>query len=93
MKKYNWYIIKETNFGENKLYIAQYYGREEGFECMVCNHGHNAYCFNVYYDYDMYQTWCYGKEHMPEIVKDLGSSREQIIDNEENLEKYLKESE
>lgn len=89
MKKYNWYIIREKNFGDNNLYIVQYYGREKGFECMVCEHGNNAFGFNRYYDYDQYESWFYGKEHMPEIVKDLGSSEEQIIDNKENLKKYL----
>jgi len=87
MKKYNWYIIQDSL--DNKLHVAQYYGREEGFSCMVCGHGNNAYCFNIYYGIDQYQTWCYGKEHMPRIVKELGESKEQIMD--ENIERYLGE--
>ena len=89
LKKYNWYIIKdEASDGiHGKMYIVQYYGREEGYGCMVCNHGHNAYGFNRYYDVDQYETWFYGKEHLPKIIKDLGTSEEQIID--ENVEQYL----
>ena len=85
MKKYEWYVIKDCL--DNKMHIAQYYGREEGFECCVCNHGNNAYCFNVYYDEDGYETWSYGKEHFPEIIKKLGKSEKTIID--ENVEQYL----
>ena len=88
MKKYNWYIIQDCL--DNKAHIAQYYGREQGFECMICEHGRNAYCFNIYYDEDQYQTWNYGKEHMPKIIKNLGASDEQIIDDEKNLERYLR---
>lgn len=92
MKKYNWYIIKERFLdGDNgKMYIVQYMGREEGFGCMVCDHGNNAQCFNRYYDTDQYETWCYGKEHLPEIIKDLGASEEQIIDDgEDTIKQYL----
>ena len=91
MKKYNWYIIQDCL--DNEKHIAQYYGREQGFECMVCEHGNNAYCFNIYYGEDQYQTWCYGKEHMPQIIKVIGASDKQIIDDEENINKYMKEVE
>lgn len=83
LKKYNWYVIKDCL--DNKEHIAQYYGREEGYECCVCNHGNNAYCFNIYYGEDQYETWAYGKEHLPQIIKELGESEKQIIDKEENL--------
>lgn len=89
MKKYNWYIVKDTM--DNTLMIVQYYGREEHFECCVCGKGHNAYCFNRYYDQDAYETFSYGKEHMPKIIKDLGKSDKQIFDTKENIEMYLKE--
>ena len=91
MKLYQWYIIQDIHMKDDKYYIVQYYGREEGFECMVCNHGRNAYCVNRYYAPDQYETWCWGKEHMPRIIKVIGKSDEQIIDNEENLKKYLDE--
>lgn len=86
MKQYNWYIIQDCLDG--KLHIAQYYGREKGFECCVCNKGTNAYCFNIYYNEDGYETWGYGKEHLPKIIKDLGTSDRTIID--ENVDNYLK---
>jgi len=89
MKLYDWYIIKDCL--DNEEHIAQYYGREEGFECCVCNKGNKAYCFNTYYDYDAYQTWSYGKEHMPQIIKSLGSSKEQILDTKENIERLMGE--
>ena len=85
MKKYNWYIIKDGL--DNKMHIAQYMGREKGYECCVCNKGSNAHGFNIFYDEDGWETWCYGNEHMPEIIKDLGKSEDTIID--ENIEKYL----
>lgn len=85
MKKYEWYIIKDSL--DNKMHIAQYYGREEDFECCVCEKGHNAFAFNIYYNEDEYQTWCYGKEHMPKIIKELGKSETTIIDK--NVESYL----
>lgn len=93
MKVYNWYIIKDIwcDGRDGEEYIVQYYGREEGFPCMICDHGNNAMCFNRYYAEDQWETWCYGKEHFPKIIKDLGKSDEQIIDNEENLNRYLKE--
>ena len=89
MKKYNWYIIKDENLDglEGRMYIVQYIGREDHFECMVCNKGNKAYCFNRYYDVDQYETWSYGKEHLPKIIKDLGQSKEEIIDKE--VERYL----
>lgn len=85
MKLYNWYIIKDC--WDNKEHIAQYYGREKGFECCVCNKGNNAYCFNIYYTEYGYETWGFGKEHLPKIIKDLGASEDVIIDSEENIRK------
>ena len=89
MKIYNWYIVEDCLFNEKM--IVQYYGREEGFECLVCGKGNNAYCFNRYYDQDQYETFSYGKEHMPKIIKDLGKSDKQIFDTKENIEMFLKE--
>ena len=93
MKIYNWYIIQDIHLdGSNGAYhIAQYYGREKSFECCVCNKGHNAFCFNIYYGQDAYETWSYGREHMPKIIKELGKSDKQIFDTKENIEMLLKE--
>ena len=87
MKVLNWYLVEDQRLGKM---LVQYYGREEGFECDICGHGNNAYCFNRYYDDNGgYETFCYGKEHLPRILKDLGGNNF-IVDNEENIEKYLK---
>lgn len=85
MKKYEWYVIKDCL--DNEMHIAQYLGRTQEFECCVCGKGHNAFGFNVYYDEDGYETWCYGKEHLPQIIKKLGKSETTILD--EDVEKYL----
>ena len=45
-------------------------GREEGYSCMICGKGSNAYGFNVYNDTG-YETYFYGKEHMPEVLEEL----------------------
>ena len=63
-------------------FIGQYMGREKGFECMVCGFGHIAYCFNLYHteeSWDDYETFSYGKEHLPEIIEDLGVSKKPIL--------------
>ena len=59
--------------------IGQYIGNEEGFECCVCGKGNKAKCFNIWYDKNGYETWGFGKEHMPEIIEDLGEPEEPII--------------
>ena len=55
-------------------HVGQYIGREDGFECCVCGKGHRAYAFNIWYSEDGYETWAYGKEHMPKILEDLGNN-------------------
>ena len=67
-----------------KNHIGQYVGRQSGWECCVCGKGDNAYTFNVWYvnksgDSD-YETWGFGREHMPKIIEDLGESNSVIID-------------
>lgn len=77
----HFYKIKDS-YGE--VAIAKYMGRQEGFECCVCHKGNNAYTFNIYaYDDETleqakenekngnYETWGYGKEHMPEILEEF----------------------
>ena len=73
----HWYKFDDR--GEK--HIGQYTGDEQGFECCVCCKGNKAKTFNVWYGSD-YETWGYGKEHMPEIIEDLGVSDEVIVDKE-----------
>lgn len=54
------------------VHIGQYMGRQRGFECLVCGAGCNAHTFNIWYDNRDYETWGYGDNHLPTIVKDLG---------------------
>lgn len=75
MKAGNWYKFNDRG----QVAIGQYMGREDGFECCVCNKGCKARCFNIWYDRDGYETWGFGKEHMPEIIEDLGTSEQVII--------------
>lgn len=75
MKQNHWYKFNDRG----ELHIGQYTGTEGGFECCVCGKGCKAHTFNVWYG-DNYETWGYGKEHLPEIVEDLGESDEVIID-------------
>ena len=67
-------------------FIGIYIGREEGFNCMICGKGCNAFCFNIYQgslkdptkaqveaqiDNVGYETYGFGKEHLPEIMKEI----------------------
>lgn len=63
------YLIKDGNTTTK----AKYIGRQKGFGCCVCGKGCYAHCFNIYYgDGEMdYETWGYGSEHLPEIIKEL----------------------
>ena len=79
LKKDHWYKFKDE-LGNTS--IGQFVGRQEGFECCVCQKGNNAYCFNIWYDENGgYETWGYGREHLPEIIEDLGKRDEVILDN------------
>lgn len=74
----NWYRIQEQDGTQHN---AQYYGREAGFECCVCGKGCNAYAFNIWYDKDGgYETWAYGREHLPTILEQVGGTEDIIID-------------
>lgn len=79
----NCYRLRDAHGTE---YTGVYMGRQEGWDCCICYRGNNAYTFNVYgykddsletVKYNMqegiYETWGYGKEHLPEIIKDYGS--------------------
>jgi len=61
-----------------EIHVGQYIGSECGFECCVCGKGSRAKCFNVFYDKDGYETWGYGREHMPKILEESGT--ELIVD-------------
>lgn len=64
----HWYKFNDRG----DVYIGYYLGRQKGFECCVCNKGTNAYTFNIWNSSTDYETWGYGKEHLPEIIEDLG---------------------
>ena len=65
----------------NEIHVGMYMGRQKGFECCVCDKGCNAYTFNIYHSGNEsdYETWGYGKEHMPEIIEDLKLETWEII--------------
>lgn len=61
---------------EGEEVLAEYMGRQKGFECCVCGKGCNAFTFNVFHadtiedinDQD-YETWGYGPSHINEAVQ------------------------
>jgi hypothetical protein len=57
--------------------VGEYIGTEGDFSCCICGKGHKAHCFNIYHKEEEWETWGYGKEHLPNIIEDLGT--EQII--------------
>ena len=72
----HWYKFNDRG----DIHIGYYLGRQGGFECCVCGKGNKAYTFNIWYcNYD-YETWGFGKEHLPEIIEDLGEQAGIIID-------------
>lgn len=80
MKVNHWY--KFVDNGET--HVGLYVGRQEGFECCVCGKGRNAYTFNIHHskrDQD-YETWGFGREHMPNVVEDLGEWDGNVIVDE-----------
>lgn len=66
----HWYRFMEP---DDNVYVGQYVGRQKGFECCVCGKGSNAYTFNIWNSETDYETWGYGKEHLPKILEDLGN--------------------
>jgi hypothetical protein len=51
------------------IHLAEYIGRQEGFECCICQKGGNCYTFNIFksveeYKKGNYETWGYGREHI-----------------------------
>lgn len=74
----HWYKFNDR--GEE--HIGYYCGRQKGFECCVCGKGVNAYTFNIWNSPNDYETWGYGKEHLPVIIEDLGERIGLIFDKE-----------
>ena len=73
------HFYKFNDRGE--IHVGQYAGKDQGFECVVCGLGHKAATFNLWYDNSGgYETWGFGKSHMPEILEDLGKDSI-ILDN------------
>ena len=65
--KGRWYKFNDRG----EIYTGQYIGKQEGFECCVCGKGHNAYTFNIWNSDSDYETWGYGKEHLPQIIEQV----------------------
>lgn len=73
----HWYRFNDRG----EIHTGYYVGRQRGFECCVCGKGSNAYTFNIWHSYTDYETWGFGKEHLPNIIKDLGEHSGIIVDN------------
>ena len=71
----HWYRFNDRG---NKV-IGQYTGRDQGFECCVCDKGCKAHTFNIWYNENGYETWGFGTNHLPQILEDLGEQEEVII--------------
>lgn len=72
----HWYKFNDGG----DIHIGYFVGRQNGFECCVCGKGCNAYTFNIWYSSHDYETWGYGKEHLPTIAEDLGYKDGIVID-------------
>lgn len=57
---------------EGNEHLAEFIGRQRGFECIICGYGNNCYTFNIFdskeaYDQGNYETWGYGQDHLHRI--------------------------
>lgn len=79
LKENHWYKFNDRG----EIHIGFYLGRQGGFECCVCGKGNNAYTFNIWHSTQGcdYETWGYGKEHLPKLIEDLGLRNGIIVDN------------
>ena len=78
LKRGNWYRFNDRG----RISVGQYIGCDQDFSCCVCDKGHNAKVFNVWYqngDYKDYESWGYGPDHMPEILDDYGKSENPLM--------------
>ena len=73
----HWYRFAEQN---GQTHIGQYTGRDQGFECCVCRKGCKAHTFNIWYNESGWETWGFGRDHLPKIIEDIGEQNEVIID-------------
>ena len=63
-------VITVVIGGEKRL--AEYIGRQEGFECSECGKGGNCYTFNLFESIDKYndgdyETVGYGRDHLSAV--------------------------
>jgi hypothetical protein len=67
---------------DGQIVLAQYMGRQRGFECSVCGKGCNAFTFNIFHqdngnyandvnniNQSNYETWEYGPNHIEDAVE------------------------
>ena len=78
LKVGHWYKFNDR--GEE--HTGQYTGRDQGFECCVCDKGCRAYTFNLWHSDADWETWGYGPNHLPTIIEDLGDLGNDVIVDE-----------
>lgn len=81
----HWYKINDRG----EIHKAQYAGRQEGFECIVCRannltsnfeFGKTCRTFNLWHNDWDFETWGFGANHFPEVLEDMGEPDEPIVD-------------
>ena len=75
LKRNHWYRMNDRG----QEFIGQYTGCDQAFGCCVCDKGHRAKTFNIWYCEEDYETWGFGPCHMPEILEDLGDPDNVIV--------------
>lgn len=70
---------------DGKEHLAEYMGRQKGFECSVCGQGGNCFTFNIFdsveqYENMQYETWGFGRDHLNhvELVGRVGEFQYEI---------------
>ena len=74
----HWYRFAER---DGTRHVGQYTGNDQGFECCVCGKGCKAHTFNIWHNENGWETWGFGRDHLPTIIEDLGEQENIIIDN------------
>lgn len=72
----HWYRFSS----ELGTHIGQYTGNDQGFECCICNKGCKAHTFNIWYNENGWETWGFGRKHLPQIIEDLGEQETILVD-------------
>lgn len=72
----HWYKFNDRG----SEHIGQYTGTDQGFPCCVCDKGCKAHTFNIWYNEYGWETWGFGRNHLPQIIEDLGEQEEVVID-------------